>query len=51
MPYMNGYYEECFGPISKEDATSIFGQFDHVRRIGKEDIQNTFGRIIPIERN
>lgn len=51
IPFMNGYYEECFAPLSHEEAQSRFGQFDHVRRFGIKDIHNSLGRIIPIDIN
>jgi phosphoglycolate phosphatase len=51
IPFLSGYYEECFAPLSAEEAQSRFGQFDHVRRFGIKDIHNTLGRIIPIDIN
>lgn len=48
IPFMHGYYDECFGPLGEEERRIRFGQSDHVRRIGIKDIQNTFGRVIPI---
>ncbi len=49
IPFMAGYYDECFAPLSVEEAKTRFGQFDHVRRIGTNDIHNTLGRVIPID--
>jgi phosphoglycolate phosphatase len=49
IPFLKGYYDECFAPLSDEEAQKRFGQFDHVRRIGTDDICNTFGRVISIE--
>lgn len=51
IPFMEGYYDECFAPLSPEEAQSRFGQFDHVRRFGIKDIHNSLGRIIPIDIN
>jgi len=51
IPFMEGYYDEYFGPITPGEAHKRFGQYDHVRRIGKKDIQNTFGLVIPIDDN
>jgi hypothetical protein len=49
IPFLTGYYDECFALLSDEEAKKRFGQFDHVRRIGTNDICNTFGRVISIE--
>lgn len=49
IPYADGYYDECFAPLSAEEATRRFGQYDHVRRFGKNDLDRSLGRVIKLE--
>jgi phosphoglycolate phosphatase len=48
IPFMSGKYDETFQDLSDEDANKRFGQFDHVRRFGNEDINSHLGKLINI---
>jgi len=48
IPIMDGHYDEYLGDLSAEVATKRFGQANHVRRFGVEDLQATLGQIVPI---
>lgn len=39
IPICDGYYEESLFPIADDERERRFGQFDHVRRFGAEDLQ------------
>jgi len=47
IPFLNGKYDESFdNNLSDEERTKRFGQFDHVRRFGKEDVEQHLGCIL-----
>ena len=46
IPFMSGKYDECYQDLSHEERNKRFGQFDHVRRFGKEDFSSHLGKII-----
>ena len=46
IPFMGGKYDECFDDIGNEERTRRFGQFDHVRRFGREDIPMHLGKLL-----
>jgi hypothetical protein len=46
IPFLPGHYDESFKPLSRVDATKRFGQHDHLRRFGTNDIENTLGKVI-----
>lgn len=48
IPFMNGKYDESFQDLTDAEKTKRFGQFDHVRRFGKTDINNHLGCILNI---
>jgi len=48
IPFLNGFYSENFCQLSNEDARSQFGQFDHVRKFGNQDINRHLGLFIKI---
>lgn len=49
IPFMNGSYDESYNEkLTDEERTKRFGQFDHVRRFGKEDVHKHVGSIIKI---
>lgn len=48
IPICGGKYEESFSPIPDEERTRRFGQFDHVRRFGSEDLQLSLGMLFKI---
>lgn len=45
IPIVNGAYEVDLRAMDKEQATKRFGQFDHVRRFGADDLNLTLGMI------
>jgi hypothetical protein len=45
MPILSGQFEESLQPLSAADAVRRFGQNDHVRRIGRDDLDKTLGMI------
>ena len=46
IPFMSGKYDECYQDLSHEERNKRFGQFDHVRRFGKEDFSSHLGKIM-----
>lgn len=50
IPFLPGSYDECFGKIGTDEATLRFGQFDHVRRFGRDDIDNSLGKILRFDK-
>lgn len=38
VPFMQGRWDESFADLSREEKTERFGQFDHVRRFGADDV-------------
>lgn len=48
IPFMNGTYAEDFGPLTKEERISKFGQSDHVRRIGSQDVEYHPGKLVDL---
>lgn len=48
VPVYGSFYEESLAPLSPDEATRRFGQFDHVRRFSASDIQSTIGAIFRI---
>ncbi|MET3791753.1 phosphoglycolate phosphatase [Aquamicrobium terrae] len=50
-PLMPGHYDEYLGPLSKEDATKRFGQWDHVRWLGVEDFDRHLGALMRLEKD
>lgn len=45
MPILGGEYEESLKPLSADEAVRRFGQNDHVRKIGRSDLDKTLGMI------
>ena len=51
IPVCDGYYHEnCDPELPGEYKETNFGQFDHIRKFGKEDIQEQLGKIIKLPR-
>ncbi|HEY5890663.1 MAG TPA: hypothetical protein VIW94_08195 [Acidimicrobiia bacterium] len=48
IPIYPGTYAADFGDISRDRATKEFGQHDHVRRFGSDDLQFTLGMIFKL---
>lgn len=46
IPFLGGHYDESFADIGDEARTTRFGQYDHVRRFGREDIGSHLGKIV-----
>lgn len=44
IPFMSGRYDESLEDIGGEERTRRFGQFDHVRRFGRENIPEHLGK-------
>lgn len=51
VPILKGHYAEDFAPLTHEDATARFGQFDHLRRFSRDDIDKHLGQIMRINKN
>ncbi|WP_052584727.1 methyltransferase domain-containing protein [Limnospira indica] len=45
IPILSGYDEESLFPLTEEERHRRFGQFDHVRRFGRESLNNTLGLV------
>jgi phosphoglycolate phosphatase len=48
VPILPGFYEETLFPVSEEEKTKRFGQFDHVRRFGSEDLDRSLGMLFSL---
>ena len=48
IPFMYGEWDESFKEIGDEERSRRFGQFDHVRRIGRADVARHPGKIVNI---
>lgn len=46
IPFMRGEYEECFDEIGDDERTKRFGQYDHVRRFGREGVEKHLGKVL-----
>ena len=46
IPFFSGSYDECFAEIGDDERNRRFGQKDHVRRIGREDIEKHLGSLL-----
>jgi phosphoglycolate phosphatase len=44
----DGHYAEALGPLGPDEAIVRFGQDDHVRTFGGQDIQHTLGMIFSL---
>jgi SAM-dependent methyltransferase len=51
IPFSDGSYEECLANIEAAEATRRFGQSDHVRRFGRDNIDNTLGKILRFDKD
>jgi SAM-dependent methyltransferase len=45
LPVMTGNFAEDLGPLTREQREQLFGQFDHCRRFGRDDLHLTLGMI------
>lgn len=46
IPFMGGKYDETFAEIGDQERTRRFGQHDHVRRLGRDDLSSHLGAIV-----
>lgn len=46
IPFSTGVYDECFNCISDAERIRRFGQFDHVRRFGRDGLHTHLGKIL-----
>lgn len=49
IPFLPGAYDERWGGVSGRERVARFGQNDHVRRFGADDVQVTLGMVYPIQ--
>ncbi|UWU16944.1 class I SAM-dependent methyltransferase (plasmid) [Rhizobium sullae] len=45
LPILPGRYECDFNEITNDDRTKRFGQFDHVRKFGADDLDRNIGKV------
>lgn len=50
IPIMSGHYDEYFGPLTSDEAVRRFGQNDHVRRFGIDDLHLHLGMIMKLKK-
>lgn len=48
IPILSGRYDETFADIGEPERIKRFGQFDHVRRFGRDDLQQSLGMLFRI---
>lgn len=48
LPFTTGSYDESFQEIKNEERIRRFGQWDHLRRFGLDDVGDHIGRIVRI---
>jgi hypothetical protein len=48
LPFTSGHFEESFEEISPGERQRRFGQWDHVRKFGVDDIENHLGKILTL---
>jgi hypothetical protein len=48
IPFLSGCYDECFQPIGPDECKRRFGQANHVRRFGVEDIDRHLGALLQL---
>jgi len=46
IPFMPGYYDECFDKLGREERVRRFGKSDHLRKFGTEDIPSHLGSVL-----
>ncbi len=46
IPFMYGYWDECFKEMEENERITRFGQHDHVRRIGRADLKKHLGLLL-----
>lgn len=51
IPFLPGKYDECFQDIATEERVRRFGQGDHVRRFGVEDVDSHLGKLLSFDQD
>ena len=51
IPFLSGRYDESFDDIGDSERKRRFGQFDHVRRFGRENIPEHLGKLLNLPEN
>jgi hypothetical protein len=51
IPFMSGKYDECFQDLAPEERVRRFGQADHVRRFGIDDVDQHLGKLLNFSTN
>jgi len=52
IPFLSGSYDCSFSPeLNDTERTERFGQNDHIRRFGRNDLQMTLGKIYNLEKD
>ena len=46
IPFLSGGFDECYQDITSEERTRRFGQFDHIRRFGANDVDRHLGKVL-----
>lgn len=46
IPFLSGHYDESLADIGDDERSRRFGQYDHVRRLGREDVGSHLGKIL-----
>lgn len=49
VPIYGAHYSEHWGPMSEAEATTRFGQFDHIRRFSPVDLARTLGALFDLK--
>jgi phosphoglycolate phosphatase len=51
IPFIPGIYDECYGAIGAKERLRRFGQNDHVRKLGSDDVGAHLGSILTLPEN
>lgn len=51
IPFLAGYYDECFAEIGAVERNRRFGQDDHVRRFGRDDVDKHLGSVLSFSKD
>lgn len=51
VPFEGSHYDECFGGIDESERIRRFGQNDHVRLFGIDDIDRSLGSVLRFNKN
>ncbi|MCI4589764.1 class I SAM-dependent methyltransferase [Sphingobium sp. BYY-5] len=48
IPFMAGRFDETFEDIGDQERSRRFGQYDHVRKFGRDDVGSHLGKIVSL---